>query len=310
MYWNFSDIIVGAGNGRFGRHSGTVALEIGFGNGEYLRHLALSERYSLVVGIEVSQWCVTKAARRALAGGSRNIRLMCGDARHIMKYAFEPESVSGVFMNFPCPWPKRRHAERRVARNDFAELLASYIAPGGEFTLATDVGWYARDTRDVFASCDSFDTGPAILNPERDYVTKYERKWRAMGRDTFQLTARKKQGLTEARTDIGDDNMTECTETISQTGGDFRQKVASLEGNVVEGPDYRAMFRDIYWNGDDEALVKIISVDEGFEQHYHIRIENRRGRVNVRTDPVGHPYKTPSVREAVKHAALKLSAKG
>jgi tRNA (guanine-N7-)-methyltransferase len=306
MYWNFTGMIAGPQDAHFGGAAKT-AVEIGFGNGEYLQHLSASGRYSLVIGIEVSQWCVTKAARRAIANGSENVRLMCGDARYLFKYAFEPESVTDVFMNFPCPWPKRRHAERRVARDDFAELLAAFIAPGGAFTLATDVGWYANDTRDVFASCGSFETEPVIQNPERGYVTKYERKWRAMGRETYQLRAVKTKSGINSFTDTGDDYMTENTEIICDALGDFREKVSSLTGDIVEKPGCMAMFREIFRSGDDAALVKVISIDEGFEQHYYLKITNSGGRVRVMTDSVGHPYKSPSVSAAIKHASSKLA---
>ena len=139
MYWNFSGIVAGPGEAGFGENSGRILVEIGFGNGEYLRHFAASRPDSLAVGIEVSQWCISKAARRVLASGLKNVRILCGDARHLLKYAFEPSSIGEIFMNFPCPWPKRRHAERRVARGEFASLLASRLSPGGTFTLATDV---------------------------------------------------------------------------------------------------------------------------------------------------------------------------
>ncbi|MDR1651118.1 MAG: tRNA (guanosine(46)-N7)-methyltransferase TrmB [Synergistaceae bacterium] len=309
MHWNFTNIILRPGGAKLGPGYLGLALEIGFGNGEYLQHLADSGRYDLAVGIEVSQWCITKAARRALANGTRNIRLMCGDARHLLKYTFEKESVRDVFMNFPCPWPKRRHADRRVARSDFAKMLALYIMPGGAFTLATDVPWYADDAREVFASSPHFAAGRVIRNPDRDCVTKYERKWKAMSRDTFQLRAEKTGHCagTEAQTGTEDDGMTCDAESASNPNINFRAKVASLQEDAVTGIDYRAMFREIFWRGENEALVLVISADEGFEQHYYLRITENNGRYNVRTDSVGHPYKTPAVRASVKHVMQRLS---
>jgi tRNA (guanine-N7-)-methyltransferase len=194
MYWNFTDIVRRADDAPLSHSDGTLLVEIGFGNGEFLECLALSRRDALVVGIEVSRWCAVKAARRALAGGLENIRILLGDARYLLMYAFEPACVSEIRMNFPCPWPKRRHAPRRVATPRFAGLIGGALERGGSFTLATDVAWYAEETRDVFASDDNFETGPVTSADEPDFPTKYGRKWREMGRETYLLTARKTNG--------------------------------------------------------------------------------------------------------------------
>ncbi|MDD4160488.1 MAG: tRNA (guanosine(46)-N7)-methyltransferase TrmB, partial [Synergistaceae bacterium] len=60
--------------------SGRVFVEIGFGNGEFLEYLAGAYPETLIVGIEVSQWCAAKAARRVLSAGLDNVRIMHGDA--------------------------------------------------------------------------------------------------------------------------------------------------------------------------------------------------------------------------------------
>jgi tRNA (guanine-N7-)-methyltransferase len=308
MYWNFSDITTGPGDGPF-RAGANVRLEIGFGNGEYLEHLAVSKPLTPVVGIDVSAWCVTKAARRALSGGLENIRLLCGDARYLLKYAFAPDSISEAFMNFPCPWPKRRHAGRRVAGDDFAELLASRLAYGGFFRLATDVGWYAQAAKKAFASCPSFETGGVVRNPERDYLTKYERKWRALGRDIFQIQVAKTGNFQDERfpKTEEDETMDELDISPDSDAGNFKEKISSLAGESVSGKDFKIIFREIFFGGDDLALVKTISIDEGFEQHFYVKIIQNGGRLKVQLDSAGRPYRTPGVREALRQTARKLA---
>ena len=111
MYWAFQDVVVDGA-----RHplplswvvpggDGRLFVEIGFGNGEFLAHLGRAEPGATVVGIEVSQWCVTKAARRVQACGLTNVRLLWGDARHLIPLCFAPASLDRVILNFPCPWP-------------------------------------------------------------------------------------------------------------------------------------------------------------------------------------------------------------
>lgn len=310
MYWNFTEILRTSLDAPLSRDDGPLVVEIGFGNGEYLEHLARTRRDALVVGVEVSQWCLCKAARRALATGLSNVRLLHGDARALLSRAFEPASIAEAYMNFPCPWPKRKHAERRVARPQFAGLMNACLVPGGSFTLATDVDWYAEETRAVFAASGDFETGPVQVNPERDYHTKYERKWIEMGRDTYMVAARKKEG--SAVLEIGRETG-EPEAPLEMDGNmdieDAREAISSLKGDTVEGPDYRVVFREVFFAGDGAALVMAISVDEGFEQHYYLRVVPTARGLRGKVDSVGHPYRTPGVRASLRHVMAKVGAK-
>ena len=197
MIWELNRIIVDENTDlpvdwRSTSPSGRVFVEIGFGNGEFLEYLAKTYPDVLIVGIEVSQWCAAKGARRALSAGLDNVRIMHGDARFLLRNCFAPESAERVYMNFPCPWPKTRHASRRVTVPGFADLMAYLIAPGGYFELATDVEWYATETAGTFSSSPYFEAGPIEKDPRRPYLTKYERKWKAMGKNTWRLTLHKR----------------------------------------------------------------------------------------------------------------------
>jgi tRNA (guanine-N7-)-methyltransferase len=299
LYWNFTDILRPK-ELPFTRSDGTIIAEIGFGNGEFIEYLARSREDSTLVGIEVSQWCVTKAARRMLAAGLKNVRLLLGDARHIIPYAFAPGCVSEVYMNFPCPWPKRRHTCRRVTRPRFVGLIRGCLEIGGSFTLATDVDWYAEETMNAFAGDGNFTTGSVLRNPDREYVTKYERKWREMGRDTFFAAAIKtNDGPTAGPT--GEDMEALATKERPRASGDLHEKLSSLIGENINGNGYMAMFRELFVSSDGSALISVISVDEGFEQHYYVRAVQSGLEIRGKIDPVGHPYRTPGVRASLKY---------
>jgi tRNA (guanine-N7-)-methyltransferase len=68
------------------------------------------------------------------------------------------------------------------------------------------------------------------------------------------------------------------------------------------------VFRDVFAGEDGCFLVSAITVDQGFEQHFYVRIYPKGGGYGVKLDPVGHPYRTPAVRMALKEAmgALKV----
>jgi tRNA (guanine-N7-)-methyltransferase len=299
MNWNFTDILTPPGK-PFGPSDGAVVVEIGFGNGEYLEHLARTRPDCAVVGIEISQWCVTKAARRALSAGFRNVRLIHGDARNLLRYAFKPRSISEAYMNFPCPWPKRRHTDRRVASPRFTALIGGRLALGATFTLATDVEWYAKQTQEAFLSNGAFSAGPVERNPEREYVTKYERKWREMGRETFVARATKIAEIPESGTGKEDEETLEITTNPDIGGIGISDRLRPILGESIRKDEYVVIFKELFMSEDGAALISVISVDEGFEQHYYVKAVQSGSRWLGKLDPIGHPYRTPGVRASMR----------
>ena len=305
MWWNLNDVIVTENDKlpidwRALSPSGKIFVEIGFGNGEFLEYLGKTYPDVLIVGIEVSQWCASKGARRALCEGLANVRVMHGDARFLLRHCFAPESVEKVFMNFPCPWPKTRHASRRVTVPVFSDLLNYLLAPGGTFELATDVDWYGQEASMTIAENGAFDALPLEVNPVRPYVTKYERKWKAMGKNTWHLIMRK-NGRVRPELD-GEDGWPMETETDSKkTVIDVLDALNGAEGAGV-GNKGHWVFRDYFVSKEGIGLVLVITADEGFEQHFYLKvIPNHRG-ITIKVDSVGHPYRTPAMRAALLHA--------
>ena len=280
--------------------SGRIFVEIGFGNGEFLEHLAKTYPDVLIVGIEVSQWCATKGARRALSEGLSNVRVMHGDARFLLRNCFSPESVERVYMNFPCPWPKTRHASRRVNVPLFADLLAYVVAPGGYFELATDVDWYAAETAVTISSSGIFEADPIEVDPERPYLTKYERKWRAMGKSTWRLVLHKTGSYDDQMTGNDDFQMEmECVSGMKLE--DVLSKIKGAEGKGAGGKGHW-IFRETFVSDSGVGLVLAITADEGFEQHFYLKVIPGRESFRIKVDSVGHPYRTPAMRAALSYA--------
>lgn len=302
MNWNLDKIIVSQTDGlpvkwhEFGDYA-KIYAEIGFGNGENIEYLAKAAPDALIVGIEVSQWCASKGARRVLAAGLPNVRIMHGDARFLLRHCFAPESVNRVFMNFPCPWPKTRHAQRRVTVPSFVGLMEYLLEPGGAFVLATDVDWYAKEAAKAFSKSPSFTPAEPELNPQRPYVTKYERKWKAMGKDTWGLSAVKALKLASAPE--AEENWPMEGEAVTEKS--VKQVMAALknlEGAGIGGKGHW-IFRDAFLSEEDAGMLLVITTDEGFEQHFYLKVLNSPRGVNIKVDSVGHPYRTPAMRAAL-----------
>ncbi|MEG1911568.1 MAG: tRNA (guanosine(46)-N7)-methyltransferase TrmB [Cloacibacillus sp.] len=302
MYWDINKVIVSQSDdlpidwAAAVPHK-RVIVEIGFGNGEFLEYLAHSNPEALVVGVEVSQWCASKGARRILMAELPNARIMHGDARFLLRHCFAPESVSRVHMNFPCPWPKTRHAQRRVTVPSFAGLLEYLLEPKGAFELATDVDWYAEETAEVFAGNPLFSAETPVLNPVRPYVTKYERKWKAMGKDTWSLVVTKEAKLTEKPHE--EENWPMEGEALTKKNvKEVMEALKDLEGRGVGGKGHW-IFRDAFVSAEGAGLILVITADEGFEQHFYLKVLASPRGVNIKVDSVGHPYRTPAMRAAL-----------
>ena len=170
-------------------------VDLGFGKGEYL--LSVSELHPEInyVGIDYNRGRVLKLRDKLVRLNRRNTRLACGDAVLVVPRLFEPGSVRAFTINFPDPWPKRRHHRRRFLTRAFGELLASRLAPGGSLIVATDFKPYAEkiigELKDVGTLTSEFgDPGYVTSLPDR-IETLYERKYRELGRTNHYIAYRR-----------------------------------------------------------------------------------------------------------------------
>lgn len=280
--------------------TGRVFVEIGFGNGEFTEFLAKTNPDVLIVGIEVSQLYATKCMKRALKAGLDNLKVMHGDAKFLLKNCFAPETVERVYMNFPCPWPKARHAERRVTVPAFTELLKHVLKKDGYFKLATDVDWYADEAKENICSSECFEADPIVTNPNRPYVTKYERKWKAMGKDTWDLLIRKVKE-TDVKTETEDDWPMEINVNSNKTVENVLQYLKDSDGAGV-GDKGHWVFRDYFISPENVGLILCVTADEGFEQHFYLKVVQGKNGIVIKVDSIGHPYRTPAMRAALLFA--------
>ena len=123
-------------NIQFGRHADCY-LEIGFGGGEHLAGLAAAMPDCDFIGAEPFINGVASLLRHIDEQKLGNIRIWPDDVRLILP-TIEPASLAGAFIMFPDPWPKRRHAGRRILQLALLDQLALMIRPGGKLVLASD----------------------------------------------------------------------------------------------------------------------------------------------------------------------------
>ncbi|MBF0322473.1 MAG: tRNA (guanosine(46)-N7)-methyltransferase TrmB, partial [Magnetococcales bacterium] len=166
--------------------SGMLWVEIGFGNGDYLAHIAERHPQDAMVGVEVFLEGIASLTRKLDLAGRHNVRVVRGHAHPILRDMLPDNAIDRVIVNFPDPWPKKRHHKRRLIQPEFLDLLAMKIRPGGRLTLATDWQEYAAWMETILGAHPAFVGGPSPP-PEEWIVTRFQQKGHQAGRPALHL---------------------------------------------------------------------------------------------------------------------------
>ena len=162
----------------FGR-TAPIVVEIGCGAGTSTLAMAQAEPDIDVVAVEVYRRGLAQLLSGIDRERVRNIRLVRGDGIDVLQYMFGANSLTGVRVFFPDPWPKARHHKRRLLQPATMALIADRLRPGGVLHAATDHMGYAEHIAEVgdaeprLRRVGTEDALPISVNRP---VTKYERK--------------------------------------------------------------------------------------------------------------------------------------
>ena len=166
-----------------------VRIEIGMGKGAFILGMAAAHPDVNFLGVERYESVLFRAVEKMneLAetpeGAPANARFLCEDASRLPEI-FGPSSVDHIYLNFSDPWPKARHAKRRLTSPQFLGLYEKFLKPGGGLTFKTD-------NQDLFAySLEVFEEMPnwrltdikrdlhrQLLPGEENIMTEYEIKF-------------------------------------------------------------------------------------------------------------------------------------
>lgn len=169
-------------------------LELGFGHGLFLYERAAARPEVQLVGLEVKRKWTYLVAERCARRGLSNVAVWAGDAREVLPRV-GAASLSRVYMHFPDPWWKKRHAKRQLVGGTLLDEVARLLAPGGEFFMQTDVRERAERHLAAVAEHGSFELlGEAGYLDENPYGARSNREARAVadGLPVYRTLARKR----------------------------------------------------------------------------------------------------------------------
>ncbi len=161
-------------------------LEIGFGGGEHLAAQAAANRDVGIIGCEIFLNGIASALSHIDAAKIESVRIYPEDVRDLLPL-LKPASFDKIFLLFPDPWPKTRHAARRFVNQANLDIVAKLLKPGGEFRLGTDdpiyIGWsLAHVTRHPAFKWLAEREADWAIRPADWPPSRYEQKAIAQGR--------------------------------------------------------------------------------------------------------------------------------
>ncbi|MBX3661520.1 MAG: tRNA (guanosine(46)-N7)-methyltransferase TrmB [Burkholderiales bacterium] len=177
----------------FGRKAPRI-VEIGCGMGETTVAIAAAHPDTDYLGIEVHTPGVGSLLKQIEAAGLGNLRVIQHDAVAVLQGMIAPDSLDGIHIFFPDPWPKKRHHKRRLIQPPFATLAASRLKPGGYLHAATDWHEYAEQMLAVLGAEPLLENTVAAYAPRPAYrpQTKFETRGLKLGHGVWDLVFRRR----------------------------------------------------------------------------------------------------------------------
>lgn len=116
---------------------GELHIEVGMGKGRFLHEMATLHPEINYIGIEMYSSVLLRALQKMEANPLPNLKFICTDAR-LLPDIFEKGEVDHIYLNFSDPWPKDRHAKRRLPSRQFLARFDQILKPEGRLSFKTD----------------------------------------------------------------------------------------------------------------------------------------------------------------------------
>ncbi len=268
-------------------------IEIGFGNGEFLISKAKENPNDIFMGFELSGICIEKLKSRIFRENLRNIFYVREDAFFGFYFLLPNSSVDLVYINFPDPWPKKRHETNRLTTKDKLSVFFSKMKKGGMIIIKTDDKAFRDFT--VEQSEDMFQVETSAENPKTGF-SKYMRKWIQQGKQIYTIYLKKEFEKEVTLPRLPKPKMflkmkTKKLNLIPKENFGFHL----MEGIFVK-------FFKIY-KRDNITLVETLINEFGYEQRFFLEIVEIDNQYTVDISPSSAVIRTEGIESLIKHIA-------
>ncbi len=279
-----------------------MVLEVGFGDGRFTAELAKAHPEWLILGAEVSAASVQRAYRRLRREGIANVRLYHGQGLFALRNLVPPGSLKRVIVNFPDPWPKKRHQRKRLLQEGFFRRLSTRLMEGGDLLLTTDHEAYFR-----FALEEAKRSGLYRVEvkepPEAHLRTKYALKWKEAGRTFFHAVFTK---VAEDPTPWPPIRRYEVAHALLR--GELPKELTLAKAPVAI-PGGVAVFLEVA-RGEEGFYVLTHVEEEDLTQDLLLEVRRSARGLYAGVSRFGSPLITEGVKEAVRALVRELGRVG
>ncbi|MCV9888904.1 tRNA (guanosine(46)-N7)-methyltransferase TrmB [Metabacillus halosaccharovorans] len=174
-----------------------IHIEVGTGKGQFLAGMSQQNSDINYIGIELFDSVIVAAIQKAVDLQSRNLKFLNVNAKDLAEY-FAPGEIDRVYLNFSDPWPKSRHAKRRLTYKSFLALYEEILVIGGEIHFKTDnqglfeyslISFSEYGLQLKFVSLDLHNS-----EYEGNVMTEYEEKFSEKGQRIYRVEAKYMNG--------------------------------------------------------------------------------------------------------------------
>lgn len=274
-----------------------LAVEIGFGNGKFLKTLETTG--ANVVGFEVSLLSVEKAMKVI---DHTKTALLLMDGIWGLRELFSERSVDALYINFPLPWPHKKHASRRLFTLPKLQIYASRLVDNAVLQLQTDVKEYAEEAIRNSEESRLFSLADYTVRNEVQVGTKYEQKWVSQGKKIYKVVLRKKRHVSVPN--YLDKEVIMPHAIVHDSHG------------TLKAGTYRTTFGTIkLWepfSNNQAMLIPAIVSDDDFigvslQQRVYISVSPHREGFIVKLDNHADVFKTENVKSLIWLIANQIS---
>ncbi|HHY43375.1 MAG TPA: tRNA (guanine-N7)-methyltransferase [Coprothermobacter sp.] len=274
-----------------------LVIEIGFGNGKFLKTLEGSG--ANVIGFEVSLLSVEKALKTV---DHRKTALLLMDGVWGVRELFPEKSVEAIYVNFPLPWPHRKHSSRRLFTLPKLQIYASRLVDKGVVQLQTDVEAYAQEAAKNAEDSKLFSVVDYTVTNKSQVGTKYEQKWLNQGKRIYRVLLRKEHHISVPNY-IG-------KEVI------MPHAIVQAKNGTLKAGTYRTTLGTIklwepFENGQAMLIPSMVSDDDfigvSLQQRVYVSVSPHKEGFIVKLDNHADVFKTENVKALIWLVANQIS---
>jgi len=171
-----------------------ISLEIGMGKGRFITASAVADPDSNYLGLEFREEMVWIAIKRLEGKEPANLRFIWVNAM-LLSEMFRPGEVAAIYLNFSDPWPKSRHAKRRLTHADYFNVYHQILSAGGELFFKTDNRGFFDWTLNQISEkhWQKVEINYDLPLKEDALITEYEERYRKLGQPIYFCYLSKKE---------------------------------------------------------------------------------------------------------------------